>query len=108
MNEIAIDGRKVVAARERVEQMLAHPHQRGGAAGREVEPTQQLLPPRLGGGVDTGRGGVRWARAPGLDRGGEPRVVGPEFRGEALEKGDPRAGGQLRVACQDLAGERHA
>jgi len=58
--------------------------------------------------VDTCGGDVRRVRAPGLDRGGEPLVVGPEFRRKTLEKGDPRPGGQLRVARQDLAGERHA
>ena len=104
---LSMDG-EVVAMLHGVEQLLAHPHQRGGAAGREIEPAQQLLPARLG------RGDApppRWHRTGSrarLDRGVEPRMVGAEARGQRLEEGDTRAGGQLGVACEDLAGERHA
>ena len=36
----ASTAREVVAVVQRVEQLLAHAHQRGGAAGREIEPAQ--------------------------------------------------------------------
>ena len=45
----ASTAREVVAVVQRVDQLLAHAHQRGGAAGREIEPAEQLLPARLGG-----------------------------------------------------------
>ena len=43
MHEIGIDPGKVVAAVEYAEQLLAHPHQRGGAIRRKVEPADQFL-----------------------------------------------------------------
>ena len=45
---------------------------------------------------------------PGGDRRVEPRVVGAEPRRQRLEEGDARTGGQLVVAGEDLARERHA
>ena len=108
MDEIAVDGGEIVTAAERVQKMLAHPHQRRGTAGREVEPAQQFLPPRLGGQVHAGGSGIGGSGAPGLDRGREPLMVGTEIRRQTLEKRDPRARGQLFVAGQDLARERHA
>ena len=73
MHEVGIDRLEIVAVIERVEQLLAHAHQRGGAAGREIEPAQQLLPARLGGGMDFGGGLVRGRGLPGGDGGIEPR-----------------------------------
>ena len=96
-------GRKIVAAGERVEELLAHPHQRSGAAGRKVEPPQQFLPARLGRDVDTRGGDVRRVCAPGLDRGGEPLVVGPEFRRESSRKRRPAA---RRSAPRSAPGSR--
>ena len=73
MHEVGVDRLEIVAVIERVEQLLAHAHQRGGAAGREIEPAQQLLPARLGGGMDFSGGLVRGRRLPGGDGGVEPR-----------------------------------
>ena len=95
MDEIGIDRLEVVAVVERIEQLLAHAHQRGGAAGREIEPAQQLLPARFGGGVNFGGGLVGRRGLPGRDGGIEPLAIGAEAVGQRLEKGDARAGGQL-------------
>jgi hypothetical protein len=60
MNKVVIDRREVLAVPHGVEQLLAHPHQRGGTAGREIEPAEQFEPPRLAGAVQfggVGRGG---------------------------------------------------
>ena len=46
-----------------VEQLLAHAHERRGAAGREIEPAEQFQPPRLAGVVQFGRGLRRTATA---------------------------------------------
>ena len=99
---------KVVAVVERIDQLLAHPHQRGGAVGREVEPPQQLLPARLGGNMDLGRGLVGRVGLPGRDRGIEPRMVRAEAIGQRLEEGDARAGGQLGIFGKNLARQRDA
>ena len=46
MHEVGIDRLEILAVIERIEQLLAHAHQRGGAARREIEPAQQFLPAR--------------------------------------------------------------
>ncbi len=89
MHEVAVDGGKIVAAGERIDEMLAHANQRHGAAGSKVEPAQQFLPAGLRRDMDAGRGHIRRAGPPGVDRGGEPSVVGAEFGGECLEERDP-------------------
>ena len=69
VDEILVDRGEVVAMVHRIEQLLAHAHQRGGAAGRQIEPAQQLLPARLGRAMDLGRGGIGGRALPGRDRG---------------------------------------
>ena len=51
MDEIGVDDGESSRLIHGVEQLLAHAHQRGGAAGREIEPAEQLLPARLGCGM---------------------------------------------------------
>ena len=58
MHEIVVDRGEIVAVVEHVHQLLAHMHQRDGAAGREIEPAEQFLPARLGGGMHFRRGFV--------------------------------------------------
>ena len=58
MHEILVDRGEIVAVIERVHQLLAHAHQRGGAAGRQIEAAEQFLPARLGSGVHFGGGFV--------------------------------------------------
>ena len=48
MNKVGVDDSQIVAMIERVEQLLAHAHQRRGAAGRQIEPAKQFQPARLG------------------------------------------------------------
>ncbi len=108
MDEIGIDRLEVVAVVERIEKLLAHAHQRGGAARREIEPAQQLLPARFGGGVNLGGGLVGRRGLPGGDGGVEPLAVRAEAVGQRLEKGDARPGRQLGVFGEDLLGQRHA
>ena len=91
-----------------VDELLAHAHQRGGAARREIEAAEELEPPRLGHAMHLRRRGVGRRREPGGDRGVEPRVIGAEPGRQRLEKGDARAGGQLGVEHEDFARERHA
>ena len=67
MHEIVVDRGEILAMIEHVEQLLAHAHQRDGAAGREIEPAEQFLPARLGGGVHFGGGLVGRLVAPGGD-----------------------------------------
>ena len=108
MHEIGIDRLEVVAVIERIEQLLAHAHQRGGAARREIEPAQQLLPARLGGGMNFGGGLVGGRGLPGGDGGVEPLAVRAEAVRQRLEEGDARPGGQLGVFGEDFLGQRHA
>ena len=73
------------AMRHRVEQLLAHAHQRGGAARREIEPAEQFLPARLGRLMHLGGGLVVRLVLPGLDRAsacarGRDRIAAPALR----------------------------
>ncbi len=94
---------------ERVEKLLAHTHQRRGAARRQIEPPQQLLAARLGGAMHLGRRGLSdGISLPGRNRGIEPRPVWTEAVSQRLEEGDARSGGQFGVLGEDFAGERRA
>ena len=108
VDEIVVDGGEIVAMIHRVEQLLAHAHQRRRAAGREIEAAEQLEPPRLGCAMELGRGGVRGRVHPGGGRGAEPGTVGAEPARQRLEKGNARPGVQLGIAGQDFARERDA
>ena len=57
MEEIVVDDFEVAAMIHRVEQLLAHAHQRRGPVGARLRPTEELEPPRLGGAMELGRGG---------------------------------------------------
>ena len=108
MNEIVVDLGQIVAVVHGVEQLLAHAHQRGGAAGREIEPAEQFEPPRLAGLLQLG--GVVGARRgpPGRDGAVDAGAIVTERGGERLEKGDARPGRELGIARQDLVRERDA
>ena len=108
MDEVGVHRREIVAVIERVQQLLAHADQRRGAARREIEAAEQLLPARFGGGVDLGRGLVGGRRLPGGNGGVEPRPVGAEPVRQRLEEGDARADRQFAVLRQNFAGQRHA
>ena len=108
MDEIGVDHRQIVAMIHGVEQLLAHAHQRGGAAGREIEPAQEFEPPRLGDTMQLGRVRGRRRFAPGRDGGVDPRPIVAEHARQRLEEGDTRADGQLGILGKDLVCQRHA
>src|SRR5262249_27695875 len=82
-------------------------YQRGSTSGRQIEPAEQLLPPRLGGNMDFGGGCIPRRRAPGVDGLLHPRLVDAETLPQRLEECDPRADGERAVPGEDLAGERY-
>ncbi len=108
MHEILVHWREVFAVRHRVHQVFAHRDQRRGAAGRQIEPAEQLLPARLGRAMQFERGLVGALARPVVYRRIDPLAVDAIARGERLEEGDTRAGGQLVVAGEELACERDA
>ena len=108
MDEIGVDHRQIVAMIHGVEQLLAHAHQRGGAAGREIEPAEQLEPPRFGDAMQLGCVRGRRRFAPRCDSGVDPRPIMAENARQRLEEGDTRADGQLRILGKDLVCQRHA
>ncbi len=107
MDEIVVDDGEIVAVIHGVDQLLAHTYQRRGAAGGEIEPTEQFEPARLAGVVQFGRGFVRWRLLPVLDRLLDAGAVRAEGGGERLEEGDARPDGEILVAAEDVAGQRH-
>ena len=108
MHEIGINRDKIVAVIHRVDQLLAHFHERRGAAGREIEPAEQFLPARLGRKMDFGDGLVIGVALPGRDRGFQPCLVRPKAVGQGLEESDARPGRERRVLQKDIARERDA
>ncbi len=108
MNEIVVDDAEIVAVIHGVEQLLAHAHQRRGAAGGEIEPAEQFEPARFAGVMQFGRGFVGRRLLPGGDGAGRCGAIGAECGGERLEKGDARPGRQLGIAGENVLRERHA
>ena len=108
MDEVGVDGREVGPFAEHVEQLLAHAHQRGGAARREVEAAEQLLPARLGGVMQAGgrlrigSTGVVGKRA--LDRG----HVGAEALQQQFEEDDPAGRVEPGVGFEQARRQGHA
>ena len=51
VDEVRVHAAELGMAAKVLEELLAHPHQRRGAARRQVQAADQLLPPRLRGGV---------------------------------------------------------
>ena len=103
MHEIVVDRGEILAMTEHVEQLLAHAHQRDGAAGREIKPAEQFLPARLGGRVHFGGGLIGRLVAPGGDGTLHAGRIGAEALVQRFEESDARAGGQFAVAGEDFA-----
>src|SRR5215470_589660 len=106
VHEVVVDDFEIAAAVERIEQMLAHAHQCGGAAGREIQPAQEFLPARLGRLMNPRRGVIGWIGAPHRDGGVELAMIGTEATRQRLEERDARPRGQLGIVGQNLARER--
>ena len=109
MNEIVVDHAEIVAMIHGVEQLLAHAHQRRGAAGSEIEPAEQFEPPRLAGDDEARPPSRRTAtcRQAAMARSMRGAIMA-ERGGERLEEGDARPGGQFGVARQDFLRQRDA
>ena len=93
MGEVGIDALELPILLHGAQQLLAHAHQRRRAARREVEPSDELLATRLGGGMQIEHRLAGRVRAIGLDR-QQPGVDGrsrTRRRGGAGRRGAPRA-----------------
>ena len=108
MDEIVVHDGKVVAVIHRGEKLLAHANQRGGAAGREIEPAKQLEPPRLAIVMQVGGGIGRRRLPPGRDRGLDACGIVAERARQRLEEGDARPGRQLGIVGENFVGQRDA
>jgi hypothetical protein len=91
-----------------VEELFAHAHQRGGAAGREIEPAEKLEPARLTGEMQFASRGSGRRLPPGGDRRVDTAAVVAEGSRQRLEEGDARPGRQFRIVGEYLVGQRHA
>src|SRR5205085_1453888 len=90
----------------RVHEVFPHGYERGGAAGREIETAEQLLPARLGRKMQFGGGDVGTLARPSIHGCIDPFAVNPEARAQRFEEGDTGTGGQFVVAYENLARER--
>ena len=87
-----------------VEELLAHAHQRRGAAGREIEPAEQFQPARLAAQMQLG-GGSRRTASPARPRSAASMRAwsGPKVLRQRLEEGDARPGGEVDVFGENFA-----
>ena len=106
MDEIVVDRPQLGALAENIQQLLTHTHQHGGAAGREIEASEQLLTARFRRGVNAGGGLVAGLLLPGGDGLFQPDRVCAETLRQRFEEGDARSDGQLRVTAQDFTRQR--
>ena len=108
MDEVVIDDAEIVAAIHGVEELLAHAHERGCAAGREIQPADQFQPSRLGGFMKLGRVVLGRRVAPGRDRRVDSGAIVAEGGRQRLEERDARSDRQRRIVRKDFVGKREA
>ena len=110
MPEVGVDASELGMRRARASSSSSRiAHQRRGAARRQVEAPDQLLPPRLRGGVqrlDRLDAGILPARR--LDRGVDRLAVGSEAVGESPQERQPLVGLAGIEGGEQGVGEGHA
>ena len=102
MDEIVVDHAEIVAVIHGVEQLLAHAHQRRGAARRKIEPAEQFEAARFAGEMQFTRCLVGRRLPPGGDGAVDGGPIVAECRCQRFKEGDPRPGGEFAVERQDL------
>ena len=108
MHHVAVERGQILVALYQGKQVGAHRHQVAGAAGRAVEPPDQLLPLRLGGKVKGAGIAVVRLAAPALDRLRQFFAVGAEVPRQRFEEGKPAGGVEVVVAVEHVARHRGA
>ena len=108
MHEIAIHDLEGGIGAQQFQQVLAHVHQRGRAAGGPVEAAKNFLPPRLGRIVDGGASLVARFFRPRLDGLAEFCGVGSKLIRQRAEESEFSGLIQRRVILQKLARKRCA
>ena len=93
---------------DELEQIGAHRDQRRGAAGRAIDPPEQLVTAWLGGVVDFARRRFVAARLELGDRVPHPIAIRPKIIGERREERSMIARIERAKAPDDLGGERDA
>ena len=91
MHHIAVERGQILVALHQGQQVGAHRHQVAGAAGRAVEPADQLLPLRLGRKVKVAGIAVVRLAAPVLDRLRQFFAVGAEVSRQRFEESSAAA-----------------
>jgi hypothetical protein len=107
VGEVVVHARKVRVVAALPQEILAHPDEGRGAAGREVEPAAPLLPRLLDDAQE--RLEMGWGRRLVVGRPGsaESVPVGAEVAREQLEKTESGLGWRAAVQVEHLAGEGH-
>lgn len=108
MRDVAIERGEIGVPVHHAEQIGAHVDEIAGAAGRAVEPADQLLPPRLRGEVQGACVLVAGLGAPFLDRLGQALPIGAEIAHQSVEEGAASHRIQLPVDVEHLTRHRGA
>src|SRR5436190_24067981 len=101
MHDVTIERGQILVPVQKIQQIGAHRHQVAGAAGRAVEPPNQLLPSRLGGEMQLAGVGIARPRPPVLDRLRKLLAIGTEMASETLEKRAPAGGVEVLVMIEN-------
>ena len=106
MGEVPIDHGQIAVLTHEFKQLGAHGDQRGGAAGRAIEPAEQFLPARLGGVVNFARGRLVAVRIPSRHRLPHPLAIGSEFVCERAKDRNLVGSVEGPIAAEKFARER--
>ena len=106
--KVPVDGFELALLVLELQQALAHAQDRGGAAGRAVEPSQQLLPRRFGGNAQLREVGGRLQGGIGVRRREDSHWIGRELGKQRREELRLAPLVQCRIQIQRDPGQRHA
>ena len=106
MQKIAIDNGERRVLLHELQQIRAHPDQRGGAARRTIDPPEQFVATRLGSVVDFARRRFVAVRLELGDRVPHPIAIRPEIFGKRTEEHGVIAWIEREIAADHLGGER--
>ena len=108
MREILIHGLEGGLGGDMPQQLLANPHQRRRAAGREIESAHELLARRLGRQMQRLHRRLAGRALKAGDGGLHLGRIGPELLSQRGQESQARLGFGLRIALQQQARQRHA
>ena len=108
MDQIVLDAGKIGILPAMLDEVLAHGHERAGAAGREVQPAEHFLTRRLDRLEKRLQGPRRLRLVVGGPGGAQALLVGTEIASQQSEERDALGDRQAAVKIEQLPSQRNA